>query len=208
MKQLLLFCFTLSCVVLQAQLHCVKLNSTFVVTNKPVGGFGYEYAPDSSLHSLGISAEVGRYSNSSIGTVNSSIDYYTLFGVGLMPEFRHYIGGNGWYAPRGWFVTAFSRTRFLELSKQFGVSTTPGGYQLDSPSTELTHGFSFDYGLGVGFKTGKSVRGLHVEGVVGYAISHCRLYENAQHREEVIRFDLSLSGILQKSHPVNPEFTW
>lgn len=208
MKQVLTLCFLCILIGVNAQFHCVKLNTTFILTNFPVGGFGYEYCSDSSNYSIGINAEVGRYNNNSINTANSSIDSYSLAGVALMPEFRNYFGGPNWLSPRGFFATVYSRIRYLRQSVQYGVRYSPGGYQLDSPHTAENTGFAIDYGLGFGFKTGKKIQGIHVEAVVGYGISHSRLYLNTGNRQAILRFDLSLSGIFQKRNNSPSLYEW
>ncbi|MDZ4821874.1 MAG: hypothetical protein SH856_00255 [Flavobacteriales bacterium] len=210
MKHFLTICFALSFLSqVSTQVHTVKFNATFVATNRPIGGVGYELAFDSSRFSFSLNLEVGRYAQDELSTQNSSISGYSLTGLGLMPEARHYFGIFGEKSPLGFFASGFGRARLLKEITQHGITPNPTGFQFDSPSTEVDTGMSYDIGMALGYKTPGKLQGLHVEAVLGYGISKSRLFGDTGFQQHFIRFDLFLCGILTSKKTAEPEdFVW
>lgn len=211
MRQIVIaICFTLPALVpLRAQYHVIKLNSTFVVTGRPLGGFGYERSADSSSITCAMNFEVGRYRFSEFATANSAIESYQLTGAGLMPEVRHYLSLFGEVPPLGLFTGVFAKVRLMRQTSQHGISQSVLGYQLESPYTKVEHGFAYDLGITAGYKTHGKLTGLHAEMALGCGLSHSELYSSVSNIQSFFRFDLFLCGVFQSRKALLPDdFVW
>ncbi|MBL7943192.1 MAG: hypothetical protein JNM00_10525 [Flavobacteriales bacterium] len=189
-----------------AQIHAIKLNSTFVLHNRAMGGIGYEFAPDSARFTYGLNLEVGQYRSVEAVSGSSSFVSRSLVGVGLVPEVRQYLPWFKREKPLGAFITGFGRCRLLRDEQTSGVHATPQGYQLEGTSTSVDRSVTVDAGLGIGFKTGTRPSGLQVEAVVGTGWSYDtgRSFEQGS---QYFRIDLFLCGLFSRKTAAE-DFVW
>lgn len=200
MKRLILicaFCFPLFAI---GQTQFVKLNTTYILTTKPVVGFSYEAQIDSSRMAWSSGIEIGRYAYEETNLFNHSIESYSLRGIGATADIRYYIGKKD--GPFGFFTSAFLRARYLKETEQSGVGIRNGGYSIDNPDLREDKGSAINYGLAIGVKTGCGDRGIHFEALAGYGYGHDTFKSDAgsdetsrdleKYRRDFLRLELLL----------------
>ena len=194
------------CMPVAAQYHAVKLNTTFILHNRAMGGFGFEFCPDSSRFTYGINVEVGQYKVVENTAGSSSITTEQVVGVGLMPEVRQYLPWFGREKPLGAFVSGFGRIRMLRNEREGNVRSGTAGFQFEDTRRTVGRSVTLDGGLGLGYKTGKCKTGLQAEVVAGLGWSYDtgRSFTDGS---RYFRFDLFLCGLFARK-PATDDFVW
>lgn len=183
------------------QTTALKLNTSFLLGIRQVGGFAFEYCPDSSSWSYGLGLEFGNFETRQIGTISSQIDTRTVVGVGLSPHLRVYPLSGKRPAPHGFFLEGNVRLRFVRETDVTGIVISPIGYDLDDARMLSENKWLGDLSFACGFKTGQGKRDLEFEFLGG--IGHTPM-----NKETFYRLELFISGIFNRKSQLGEDFFW
>lgn len=147
------------------QSHSLHLNTNYLITQKPVFGFGYAFSPDSSRTTVGCSFEFGRFVYSETGIVYTAVDKYEESGIGFRPEVRRYFGYHC-TEQRGLFVSSWVNYRLFYANHSTGRANDTSG-TLEYPAVESIAGRLLRTGVQIGYRKGFGPSGILVEVAAG-----------------------------------------
>lgn len=184
-KFILLFAITLMSTIGFTQSNAVKIDFSYFITNTPLFKLGYEHKTDTlSQFSYGLNLEYGQYAVNTQGISFSSINDYQLHGFGVMPEVKYYLNKEQDKKFFGFFVSGFVLLKKVKEISLKNISVSPDGYDLSKSSSSSRQGVAYNYGLALGFRSGRPAGKLHVEGILGYGLGYNSLTNN----ETVIQY--------------------
>ncbi len=170
---------------LHAQKNAIKGDFSYFVTNLPVFKLGYEHRKDSlSSFAYGINFEYGRYIVNTKSVTTSTLDDYQMKGVGVMPQARYYWShktANPYFGP---FVEGFVLLKSVKEISMRNVSVSHNGYDVSNVFSNTRKGNTYNYGLALGYRTGRPAGILHFEVLVGYGFG----YNSLTSDETVIQY--------------------
>lgn len=145
----------------------VRFQNSYFLTGQPLFGFGYQHE-SSARWVFGVSVEAGRYAHRANDQMNSVRTAYSLGGVAIVPELRHYLFQEDLeHHPRGLFVAVFGHLR--------GMSEYAAPESNDQ--AELRRGHSIGGGLSVGYRTACGEIPFYFEALAGYGRAHAEWRE-------------------------------
>jgi hypothetical protein len=198
-----LLAISLVCIGLFAvgQTSVLKLNTSFVLGLRQVGGFALEYVPDSSSISYGLGLEFGNFESRQLGVGTSQMDTRTQVGAAISPHLRYYPLRQNRTAPHGFFIEANFRLRFVRETSVTGVTVSPLGYDLDDAIVQSQNRWIEDLSCGLGFKTGMGKRNLEFEFLGG--VGH-----SPRLGQTFYRLELYITGIFSRKSKLGEDFFW
>jgi hypothetical protein len=194
-------CLVLWCHSASAQTTALKLNTSFLLGIRQVGGFAIEHAPDSSAWSYGLGLEFGNFESRQLGTGSSQMDTRTVVGIGISPHFRYYPFRKNKLAPYGFFLEGNYRLRFVRETEIQGIVVNPTGYDLDDAQVKSANKWLSDQSFAIGYKTGIGKRNLEFEALTG-------LGRSATNQELFYRFEIFITGIFSRKSHLGDDFFW
>jgi len=201
LRIVVLIAVTCVCLSSNGQTRSLKLNASFTLGLRQVGGFAAEYSPDSSLISFGAALEFGNFDSRQIGTGNSQIDTRSVVGLGLSPHMRIYPFRNWKPAPHGFFIEGATRLRWARQTMVSGIVVNPLGYDLDDAIVVEKDGWILDFSFAAGYKTGKGKRNLEFEFLSGYGYT-------PQEQKGFYRLEVFICGIFNRKTALPEDFFW
>lgn len=187
-RALILAFFLLSTVACLGQSHAVHLNANYLISQKPVFGFGYAYAADSSHFSFGTSFEFGRFESIETGILANAVDRYEESGIGFRPEARYYFATN----QRGFFVAGFANFRAYYANHMEGRVNDQSG-ALEFPLVASTMGKQWRLGAQAGYRMQVGASGMLLECALGAGTQAF----NPSKTPAFVQIDLNLLGFFQ-----------
>lgn len=148
-----------------AQSHTLHVNASYLATQKPIFGFGYFGAPDSSHWAFGGAFEFGRFSYEETGVLVNAVDRYEEAGIGFRPEVRWYLHRHG-EVPTGVFIAGYLNMRWFYASHITGERNADTG-NVEYAPTQQSFGRQLRCGLQAGYRINCGGSGILVEGALG-----------------------------------------
>lgn len=151
----------------------VRFQNSYFLTGQPLFGIGYQHEKSSGWQ-FGIAIEAGRYAHRANDQLNTVRTAYSLGGVAIVPEIRHYLfqDDDGSH-PRGLFVAAFGHLR--------GMSEYAAPETNNQP--EVRRGHSVGGGLSAGYRTACGEIPFYFEALAGYGRAHAQWREPTNYEE-------------------------
>ena len=184
-----------------SQTTALKLNTSFILGLRQVGGFAIEYTPDSCALSVGLGLEFGNFESRQFEIGASQMDSRTVVGAGVSPHFRYYPFRKNRPSPHGFFIETNYRLRFVRETSITGAVISPLGYDLENAEVQSNNRWISDFSMAGGFKTGRGKRNMEFEFLGGIGYSPVL-------QESYYRVELFIAGIFNRKSRLGDDFFW